>query len=211
MLLVLIALLPFACAAVLFMMSGAGKTLQTLIAITPSFLGLLLLSVMLPPIIAGGVVQFHMPWVPLLGLEFSLWLDGFALLFAALILGIGLLIILYARFYLPADEAMGRFMALMLLFQGAMLGIALSSNILLLLIFWELTSLSSFLLIGFRSDKTEGRQGARMALTVTGGGGLALIGGLCCSGTSSGLSNWPTFCGPAKRFALPPFILSHWC
>src|SRR5690606_24158806 len=123
LLLVLIALLPFACAAVLSMMSGAGRTWQTLVAITPSFLGLLLLVAMLPVIMAGGVVRFHLPWVPLLGLDFGLWLDGLGLLFAGLILGIGLLIILYARYYLPPDEAMGRFMTLMLLFQGAMLGI----------------------------------------------------------------------------------------
>ncbi|WP_062121612.1 MULTISPECIES: monovalent cation/H+ antiporter subunit A [Sphingobium] len=186
MLLVLIALLPFACAAVLSMMSGAGRTWQTLVAITPSFLGLLLLVAMLPVIIAGGVVRFYLPWVPLLGLDFGLWLDGLGLLFAGLILGIGLLIILYARYYLPPDEPMGRFMTLMLLFQGAMLGIALSANILLLLIFWELTSLSSFLLIGFRNDKAEGRQGARMALAVTGGGGLALIGGLLLLGDIAG-------------------------
>jgi multicomponent K+:H+ antiporter subunit A len=186
LLLVLIALLPFACAAVLSMMSGASRTWQMLVAITPSFAGLLLLAAMLPPVMAGGVVQFHVPWVPMLGLDFGLWLDGLGLLFAGLILGIGLLIILYARYYLPPDEAMGRFMTLMLLFQGAMLGIALSANILLLLIFWELTSLSSFLLIGFRNDKAEGRQGARMALAVTGGGGLALIGGLLLLGDIAG-------------------------
>ncbi|WP_031293446.1 monovalent cation/H+ antiporter subunit A [Sphingobium sp. HDIP04] len=182
MLLVLTALLPFACAALLAMMSRASKTWQTLVAITPSLGGLMLLSTMLPSITAGGAVQFHAPWVPLLGLDFSLWLDGLGVLFAGLILGIGLLIILYARYYLPGDEAMGRFMALMLLFQGAMLGVALSANILLLLIFWELTSVSSFLLIGFRSGQAEGRQGARMALAVTGGGGLALIGGLLLLG-----------------------------
>jgi multicomponent K+:H+ antiporter subunit A len=80
-----------------------------------------------------------------LGLNANFFLDGLALLFAGLILGIGLLVILYARFYLSDGDPMGRFYSFLLLFQGAMLGIVLSDNILLLLIFWELTSLTSFL------------------------------------------------------------------
>jgi multicomponent K+:H+ antiporter subunit A len=92
------------------------------------------------------------------------------------------LIITYARFYLAKEDPMGRFMAYLLLFQGAMVGIVLSDNVLLLLIFWELTSLSSFLLIGYWSHLPEGRQGARMALIVTGSGGLSLIGGMLLLG-----------------------------
>ena len=167
-------------------MGRAGRDAQALIALVPAVAGLALLGWFAPLVLGGGVAQWHMAWVPHLGLDFSLHLDALGFLFAGLILGIGLLIILYARFYLAADEAMGRFLAMLLLFQGAMLGIALSGNILLLLIFWELTSLSSFLLIGFRSDKAAGRQGARMALAVTGGGGLALIGGLVLLGTIAG-------------------------
>ena len=81
---------------------------------------------------------------------------------------------------------MGQFYTYLLLFQGAMLGIVLSDNILLLLIFWELTSLSSFLLIGYWKHLPEGRQGARMALAVTGGGGLALIAGMLILGNIAG-------------------------
>ena len=115
----------------------------------------------------GEVVQTRIDWLPGLGLNANFLLDGLGLLFAGLILGIGLLIILYARFYLAADP-MGQFYTYLLLFQGAMLGIVLSDNILLLLVFWELTSLSSFLLIGYWKHLPEGRQGARMALAVTG-------------------------------------------
>lgn len=186
MLLVLLALLPFIGAIALSVTGRAGRNVQTATALVPVILGLGLLALYAAPVLSGGVVQFHASWVPALGLDLGFRLDGLALLFAGLILGIGLLIILYTRFYLPADEPMGRFLSLLLLFQGAMLGIALSGNILLLLIFWELTSLSSFLLIGFRSDKAEGRQGARMALAVTGGGGLALIGGLLLLGHIAG-------------------------
>jgi multicomponent K+:H+ antiporter subunit A len=109
-------------------------------------------------------------------------LDGLGFFFALLILGIGLLIIAYARKYLSRDDNMGEFFTYLLLFQGAMVGIVLSDNILLLLIFWELTSLSSFLLIGYWKHLPEGRQGARMALTVTGMGGLAMIGGMLILG-----------------------------
>ncbi|OHC95297.1 MAG: monovalent cation/H+ antiporter subunit A [Sphingomonadales bacterium RIFCSPLOWO2_12_FULL_63_15] len=186
MFLVLLCLLPFVGTLLLSIMGRAGRDVQALIALVPAVAGLALLGWFAPLVLGGGVAQWHMAWVPHLGLDFSLHLDALGFLFAGLILGIGLLIILYARFYLAADEAMGRFLAMLLLFQGAMLGIALSGNILLLLIFWELTSLSSFLLIGFRSDKAAGRQGARMALAVTGGGGLALIGGLVLLGTIAG-------------------------
>jgi multicomponent K+:H+ antiporter subunit A len=93
-------------------------------------------------------------------------------LFAGLILGIGLLVIVYARFYLAKDDPMGVFYSYLLGFQGAMVGVVLSDNILLLLVFWELTSLSSFLLIGYWKHLPDGRQGARMAFTVTGTGGL---------------------------------------
>ncbi|WP_375264654.1 monovalent cation/H+ antiporter subunit A, partial [Planktotalea sp.] len=125
-------------------------------------------------------------WMPLLGLNFSLMLDGLGFFFALLILGIGLLIIAYGRNYLSRDDNMGQFFTYLLLFQGAMVGIVLSDNILLLLVFWELTSLSSFLLIGYWKHLPEGRQGARMALTVTGMGGLAMIGGMLIVGEIAG-------------------------
>jgi multicomponent K+:H+ antiporter subunit A len=125
-------------------------------------------------------------WLPELGLNLSFRLDGLALLFALLILGIGLLIILYARYYLSEEEAYGRFYALLMVFMAAMLGIVLSENLLLLVIFWELTSLSSFLLIGFNSRSAESRRGARMAITVTGGGGLALLAGVLLLGEIAG-------------------------
>jgi multicomponent K+:H+ antiporter subunit A len=137
-------------------------------------------------IYSGHPVSWSIPWIPHLGLSFSFFIDGLGLFFAALILGMGLLIIVYARFYLDASEPIGRFYAFLLLFQGAMLGIVLSDNILLMLVFWELTSLSSFLLIGYWSHLPESRQGARMALVVTGGGGLALIAGMLLLGQAAG-------------------------
>ena len=149
----------------------------------------MMLVVLAPAVLRGEVIQAEIEWLPQLGLTASFFLDGLGLLFAGMILGVGLLITLYARFYLSGDDPMGQFYTYLLLFQGAMLGIVLSDNILLLLIFWELTSLSSFLLIGYWKHLPEGRQGARMALAVTGAGGLAMIGGMLILGDIAGSYN----------------------
>jgi multicomponent K+:H+ antiporter subunit A len=139
-----------------------------------------------PAVFAGETLVFTQPWLPALGLNFSLRLDGLGLMFALLILGIGLLIILYARYYLSEHDPMGRFYGMLLLFMAAMLGIVLSENLLLLLVFWELTSLSSFLLIGYWKHRSDARQGARMALAITGGGGLAMLAGILLLGHITG-------------------------
>ncbi|MEX0958722.1 MAG: monovalent cation/H+ antiporter subunit A [Burkholderiales bacterium] len=147
---------------------------------------LALLAPMLPEVFAGNAPRVSFAWLPALGLNVSLRLDGLAMLFALLIPAIGLLIILYARYYLSASDPMGRFFVALLLFMGAMMGIVLSDNLLLLVVFWELTSLTSFLLIGYWSDRTDSREGARMALAVTGTGGLALLGGALLLGHIAG-------------------------
>ena len=130
----------------------------------------------------GETLIVAWPWLPSVGLELAFRFDGLGMLFAYLIVGIGLLIILYARYYLKAKDATGRFYAFLLLFMGAMLGVVLSENLLLLLVFWELTSLVSFLLIGYWKHDVEARQGARLAFFVTGGGGLALFAGFLLLG-----------------------------
>jgi len=143
-------------------------------AIPPAF-ALMLLLYHAETILAGESLRFFLQWIPLLGLDIVIRLDGLAFLFSLLILGIGLLIILYARYYLSERDSMPRFYAYLMLFMTAMLGIVLSGNLLQLWLFWELTSISSFLLISFWWHKAEARRGARMALTVTGAGGLALL------------------------------------
>ena len=184
--LALIAALPFLGALLPGLMIRAGRNACAASAGAVSLLALLLLARHAPAVLSGDIVQTRIDWLPALGLNATFFLDGLGLLFAGLILGIGLLIILYARFYLSARDPMGQFYTYLLLFQGAMLGIVLSDNILLLLIFWELTSLSSFLLIGYWKHLPEGRQGARMALAVTGGGGLAMIAGMLILGNIVG-------------------------
>ena len=137
-------------------------------------------------IFSGQKVISSIPWMPELGINFAFRLDGLGYLFTLLILCIGLLIILYAKYYLSESDSIGKFYALLMLFMSAMLGIVLTENILLTFVFWELTSLSSFLLIGFWNHKSESRRGARMALTVTGGGGLAMLAGFLLLGHVAG-------------------------
>jgi len=180
--LALIAALPFLGALLPGLMIRAGRDACAAVTGSVTLLALVLLALQAPTVLAGGVVQARIEWLPSLGLNANFFLDGLGLLFAGLILGIGLLIIIYTRFYLAKSDPMGQFYTYLMLFQGAMVGIVLSDNILLLLIFWELTSLSSFLLIGYWKHLPEGRQGARMALAVTGGGGLALIAGMLILG-----------------------------
>lgn len=182
----LIAMMPFVGALFPGLMIQAGRNVCAVTAALPTMLAITMLAICAPAVLDGDVLHFNLPWLPSLGLNVNFFLDGLGLLFAGLILGIGLLIILYARFYLSRQDPMGQFYTYLLLFQGAMVGIVLSDNILLLLIFWELTSLSSFLLIGYWKHLPEGRQGARMALTVTGMGGLAMIAGMLILGNIVG-------------------------
>ncbi|MEP2641331.1 monovalent cation/H+ antiporter subunit A [Roseobacter sp.] len=178
----LIVALPFFGALLPGLMNSAGRQACAGITFTVSLAAFIGLLTNLPSVLAGELVTARIDWIPSLGLNFTLMLDGLGFFFALLILGIGLLIIAYGRAYLSRDDNMGEFFTYLLLFQGAMVGIVMSDNVLLLLVFWELTSLSSFLLIGYWKHLPEGRQGARMALTVTGMGGLAMIGGMLILG-----------------------------
>ena len=182
----LIAALPFLGAVFPALLIRAGRNACAWSAGLTTTLALVGLIINAPAVLRGEIIKARLDWMPGLGLNANFFLDGLGLLFAGLILGIGLLIIIYARFYLSKHDPMGQFYTYLLLFQGAMVGIVLSDNILLLLVFWELTSLSSFLLIGYWKHLPEGRQGARMALTVTGLGGLAMIGGMLILGNIAG-------------------------
>ena len=135
-----------------------------------------------PAVLAGETIRFSAQWIPALGLDISLRLDGLSLLFLFMILGIGLLVILYARYYLSQNDSLPKLFSYLMLFMTAMLGIVMSNNVIQLWVFWELTSISSFLLISYWWHKSEARKGARMALAVTGAGGLALLGGLMLLG-----------------------------
>lgn len=145
-------------------------------------LALTLILFDMPAVLGGQFFTQSIAWIPQLGLNLSFRLDGLSVLFSLLILGIGLLVILYARYYLSEKDHMGRFYCYLIMFMTAMLGIVMSNNMLQLWFFWELTSISSFLLISFWSHSSDARKGARMALTITGAGGLALLGGIVLLG-----------------------------
>ena len=146
----------------------------------------LLLAPLAPAALAGEVTVFRHPWLPDWGLDLTFRFDGLGLLFAILILGIGQLIILYAAYYMPKEDGLGRLYGLLLAFAGGMLGVVLAENLLLLVIFWEITSLSSFLLIAYKREAPDARIAARMAIAVTGGGGLALLAGVLLLGRMTG-------------------------
>ena len=186
MALALIIALPFLGVFLPVLAERLGRSACAVAAALPPLVALVLLFSLQPGVFAGEVLRVKLEWLPQLGLNLSLRLDGLGFLFALLILGIGLLVILYARYYLSKSEPMGRFFGFLLLFMGAMLGVVLSENLLLMLVFWELTSLSSFLLIGFWGARSDARKGARMALAVTGGGGLALLAGILLIGHIAG-------------------------
>jgi multicomponent Na+:H+ antiporter subunit A len=145
-----------------------------------------LMAAQAPQIAAGGRLAEVIPWAPQLGVELSFALDGLSLLFALIISGIGVLIVGYAGHYMEKDPGLGRFYVYLLLFMGAMLGLVLAGNVLTMFIFWELTSVTSYLLIGYKHDYPDARRGAQQSLLVTGGGGLALLVGLLLLGSVAG-------------------------
>lgn len=137
-------------------------------------------------VLQGNTLQQSWDWLPQLGINLSFRLDALGLLFGLLISGIGTLIYIYAYYYLSPKNSLSKLYQLLMLFMAAMLGISLSNNLIILLVFWELTSISSFLLVGYWSQYDAAQRGARMALTITGMGGLAMLGGFVLLGQITG-------------------------
>ncbi len=133
---------------------------------------------MLPVIAQGEVIHLNYKWFSALNINLNFFIDGISLTFALLISGVGAIIVFYSSGYLHGHRKLGRFYGYLLFFMTSMLGVVLSDNILSLFIFWELTCISSYLLIGFNHEQERSRYAALQALLVTGGGGLALMAGL---------------------------------
>ncbi|MBE7524264.1 MAG: monovalent cation/H+ antiporter subunit A [Burkholderiales bacterium] len=180
--LVVLLALPFAGSVLAALLPTHARTLAA------SFAGLVALAcaagvaVLFPEVRAGGVVRESFAWMPGAGVAFTVRIDGFAWMFALLVTGIGALVALYARYYMSPADPVPRFFALFLAFMGAMLGVVLAGDLVMLAFFWELTSLVSFLLIGYWHHRADARRGARMALVVTGTGGLCLLAGVLVLG-----------------------------
>ncbi|WP_062227280.1 putative monovalent cation/H+ antiporter subunit A [Aureimonas frigidaquae] len=135
------------------------------------------------------IILFGFDWIPTFDVRFSFRLDGLSYAFALLILGIGALVTLYSGGYLVKSDKLGRFYAYIFMFMGAMLGLVLADDLMTLFVFWELTSITSFLLIGFQHEREAARRGAIQALIVTGGGALALLAGLILIRATTGLTS----------------------
>ena len=177
-------LLPFAASLVCALLPNRARKTVAWIAGLTALAGCMMLGLAGPSIFAGDILRAGVAWFP--GVPFGFRMDGLAWTFAGIIYAIGALVVLYANYYLSAADPPARFFAYLLAFMGAMLGIVLADNLILLVVFWELTSLSSFLLIGFWSHRADARQGARMALVITGAGGLCLLAGVIVLGHIAG-------------------------
>ncbi len=155
-------------------------------AIGVSLSSLILLLTQAKDVFNGATIIQSWSWLPQLGIDLSFRLDALGLLFSLLITGIGTLIFIYAYYYLSPKNSLSKLYLLLMLFMAAMLGISLSNNLIILLVFWELTSISSFLLVGYWSNYEAAQRGSRMALTITGMGGLAMLGGFVLLGQITG-------------------------
>jgi multicomponent K+:H+ antiporter subunit A len=194
-LLPLLVALPIAGAAGALFFRVNARNAEAWLAGTCSLAALAIVLGFFPQVSQGAVVGVDFDWMPALGLSFSLRMDGFAWMFALMVTGIGFLVVLYARYYMSARDPVPRFFALFLAFMACMLGVVLAGNLIELVLFWELTSLVSFLLIGYWHHNPAARRGARMALIVTSSGGLALLPAYCCSAASSAATT-STRCSP---------------
>lgn len=168
------------------LLKQSSRRLTAFAAVGVSMTSLGLLLTQARDVFNGAVITQSWSWLPQLGINFSFRLDALGLLFALLISGIGTLIYIYAYFYLGPKNSLNKLYLLLMLFMAAMLGISLSNNLILLLVFWELTSISSFLLVGYWSNYDAAQRGSRMALTITGMGGLAMLGGFILLGQITG-------------------------
>ncbi|MBJ6134715.1 monovalent cation/H+ antiporter subunit A [Ochrobactrum sp. Q0168] len=178
----LLVLLPFMGSVVPGLFRGADRSGSAWFTAAIALVAFILTASLYPIVSDGKVLRGTVEWLPAYGLNVTLRMDGFAWLFAMLITGIGLLVVIYARYYMSPDDPVPRFFSFLLAFMGSMLGIVLSGNIILLAVFWELTSIFSFLLIGYWYHNASARDGARMALTVTGIGGFCLLAGMLLLG-----------------------------
>ncbi len=173
---------PFMGSLLAAMLPTNARNAEAWLAGGVSIAALSIVAYLYPWVADGGVARYAIEWLPELGLNFTLRIDGFAWMFSMLITGIGFLVVLYARYYMSPKDPVPRFFSFFLAFMGAMQGMVISGNIICLAIFWELTSIFSFLLIGYWHHNAAARDSARMALIITGTGGLCLFAGLIIIG-----------------------------
>ncbi|MCA1403415.1 putative monovalent cation/H+ antiporter subunit A [Ensifer sp. IC3342] len=200
--------LPFVAALVAPVLTRfLGHNAAWLLALAPVAIFLHFLR-FVPEIANGEIVTGGYAWIPSFNVSFSWLIDGLSLTFALLISGIGALIVLYSGGYLKGHPHQGRFLSFILMFMGSMQGLVLSDSFLMLFVFWELTSITSFLLIGFDHGREAARRAALQALVVTGGGGLLLLAGLLILWNVSGITQFSLLLSFGAELKESPFYLA---
>jgi len=180
--LIFILALPFAGSIVAALLPENARKLEAWLAGFVAIACSVLVFTEFPNAVDGRIVKTTISWIPELGMDFTLRMDGYSWLFSMIITTMGALIVLYARYYLSPQDPVPRFFSFFQAFMGSMLGVVLSGNLIQLVIFWELTSLSSFMLIAYWHHRLDARRGARMSLIITGAGGLCLLAGMLMLG-----------------------------
>lgn len=181
-LLIVLTALPFAGSVAAAVLPVNARNAEAWLAGAIALIALAITWKFYPQIASGEIIRSNVEWLPALGLDFALRMDGYAWMFSMLVTGIGFLVVLYARYYMSPQDPVPRFFSFFLAFMGSMLGVVLAGNLVQLVFFWELTSLFSFLLIGYWHQNAAAREGARMALIVTSAGGLCLFAGVLLIG-----------------------------
>ncbi len=184
--LLLLLIAPFAGSVAAGMLPTNARNAEAWLSGAVALAGLIVAASFYPQMAAGEVIRWSVEWLPAFGVNFTLRMDGFAWMFSVLVTGMGVLVVLYARYYMSPEDPVPRFFAFFLAFMGSMLGVVLAGDLLQLVFFWELTSLFSFLLIGYWHHNAAARDGARMALIITAAGGLCLFAGSVLLGHIAG-------------------------
>ena len=170
-----IVLLPFLASLIAAILPDDTRNREAWLSGITALLCLSLVLLKSPDIMNGTVIVERYHWIPALDLVFTFRMDGFSFVFALLVSAMGALISLYARYYMDPADPRPRFYAFFMIFMGAMLGLVLSGNVIQMVIFWELTSMASFMLIAYWFHRVDARRGARISFTVTASGGFALL------------------------------------
>jgi multicomponent Na+:H+ antiporter subunit A len=199
--------MPFLAAVLApLLVRALGARAAWLLALAP-LLTFVHFASLLPTLADGKVIRGGYAWVPSLNLNFSWLLDGLSVTFALLISGLGALVVLYTGGYLRHHPDLGRFYSFLFLFMGAMLGLVVSDDLLMLFVFWELTSITSFLLIGFDHRREAARRAALQALVITGGGGLLLLAGLLMIWSTTGATQLSVLLQSGDLLRANPYYL----
>ena len=209
-LLISVIVLPFVASIVAAFLPTNARNAEAWLAGAIALAGTIVFSLFYSSVKDGNIARAGIEWIPAFGLNFVLRLDGFAWMFAMLITGIGFLIILYARYYMSPEDPVPRFFSFLLAFMGSMLGVVLSGNLIQLVFFWELTSLFSFLLIGYWHHNASARDAARVALVVTATGGFCLFAGVLVLGHIVGSYDLDRVLASGNVIRSHPFIFPLW-